>query len=374
MLPGFLIGGFECSSHLRADGYRIDVTAATRHDELAADDYALLRRHGICTVRDGLRWHLIETSPGRYDWSNWLPQLRAARKGGTTVIWDLLHWGYPPDIDIWSSAFVDRFAAFAATAARIHANETDAAPWYVAINEMSFWSWAGGDTGGWPPFTHGRGYDLKVQLARAAIAATQAVRRVDRRARFATSEPLIRVCPRDRSPDAVFHAHGHTEAQHQAVDMLVGAREPELGGAPALVDLVGCNYYVNNQWEWAGATILPGQGHYTPLSVLLTEVYDRYRRPVFLSETGCEGSFRPAWLRYVADEVAVARQRGAEVEGICLYPILDHPGWEDERPCRNGLFDGIGDRAPFMPLLAEVATQRARFAPSSPWTAHSPSP
>jgi hypothetical protein len=37
-----------------------------------------VRRHGLLTVRDGLRWHLIEREPGRYDWSSWLPMLEAA--------------------------------------------------------------------------------------------------------------------------------------------------------------------------------------------------------------------------------------------------------------------------------------------------------
>ena len=66
----------------------------------------MLAEHGIRTVRDGLRWHLIETAPGRYDWSSFLPMLRAARDTGTQVIWDLAHYGWPDDLDIWSPAFV----------------------------------------------------------------------------------------------------------------------------------------------------------------------------------------------------------------------------------------------------------------------------
>ena len=32
-------------------------------------------------ARDGVRWHLVEAAPGRYDWSSVLPQMRAARDG-----------------------------------------------------------------------------------------------------------------------------------------------------------------------------------------------------------------------------------------------------------------------------------------------------
>jgi hypothetical protein len=43
------------------------------------------------------------------------------------------------------------------------------------------------------PFATGRGPELKRQLARAAIAAIEAVRSVDSRARFVQAEPLINV-------------------------------------------------------------------------------------------------------------------------------------------------------------------------------------
>ncbi|MDN4634336.1 hypothetical protein QCD71_22725 [Sphingomonas sp. PsM26] len=94
------------------------MVAASHHDVLAKHDYAELAKLGILTVRDGLRWHLIEREPGRYDWSSLDRQLAAAKMTGTEVIWDLLHYGWPDDIDIWTPAFVTRFAAFAAAAAR----------------------------------------------------------------------------------------------------------------------------------------------------------------------------------------------------------------------------------------------------------------
>ena len=58
------------------------------------------------------------------------------------MIWDLLHYGWPDDIDIWTPAFVDRFAAFAAAAARVIGPRTDGAPCYAPVNEISFWAGA----------------------------------------------------------------------------------------------------------------------------------------------------------------------------------------------------------------------------------------
>jgi hypothetical protein len=91
LFQSFFIGGFECATHYRRDRRRLDLTAATRHDLNAEADYRMLAEHGIRTVRDGLRWHLIETSPGYYGWSSFLLMLRAVRETGTQVIWDIAH-------------------------------------------------------------------------------------------------------------------------------------------------------------------------------------------------------------------------------------------------------------------------------------------
>jgi len=62
--------------------------------------------------------------------------------------------------------------------------------------------------------------------------------------------------------------------------------------------------------------------------------------------------------------VAQARQAGVPVEGICLYPVTDYPGWDDERHCPTGLLGYIqadGGRPVYEPLAEEIAAQqRAR--------------
>lgn len=63
----FLMGGFECSTHKDKRGRRLDLIASTRHDEFAEADYGRLIEIGMKTCRDGLRWHLIEPEPFRYD-------------------------------------------------------------------------------------------------------------------------------------------------------------------------------------------------------------------------------------------------------------------------------------------------------------------
>jgi beta-glucosidase/6-phospho-beta-glucosidase/beta-galactosidase len=343
LLQSFLMGGFEGSSHRRFDGHQLDLVAMTRHDVHAAADYQMLTACGIGTVRDALRWHVIEQSPYQYCWASFLPMLHAASRQGVQVIWDLCHYGLPHDIDIWSTDFIDRFAAFAAATARVVAAETDAVPFYCPLNEMSYWAWAGGEFARMYPFATGRGPELKRQLARAAIAAIEAVRSVDSRARFVQAEPLINVVGVADKPGDIEAAETHRRSQYEVFDMIAGRLAPELGGSEDHLDIIGLNFYFNNQWYWDGPTIPFGDAAYRPLRWMLTEVAARYGRPMLIAETGAEGSNGAGWLHYVCGEVRAARRAGAFVEGICIYPIMDYPGWDNFRHCRCGLIRAEDD-------------------------------
>ena len=111
LFSSFFMGGFECASHQLLSGQRLDLTAATKHDQYVVEDYRRLHEQQISVARDGIRWHLIEPAPYRYDFSSVLPMLRAARETETQIIWDLCHYGWPNDLDIFDTEFIRRFAA-----------------------------------------------------------------------------------------------------------------------------------------------------------------------------------------------------------------------------------------------------------------------
>jgi hypothetical protein len=233
------------------------------------------------------------------------------------------------------------------------------------VNEMSFWAWAGGEVGRFNPCCHGRGAELKRQLVRATIAAIHAIRSVDPRARFITAEPLINVEAGLGDEEHVRSAYAYQQIQFEALDILRGAKEPELGGAPECLDIIGLNYYPDNQWYHGGSTIPMGHHAYRPLHTLLEEVHLRYRRPLLIAETGAEGCGRSSWFHYVCSEVHAALDAGVPIKGICLYPIADYPGWDNERTCSVGLLtapDAQGRRAVFPRLARELQQQQALFA------------
>ena len=256
LFNSFFLGGFECSTHRLRSGKRLDVVHSTRHDELASSDYRLLQQHGIRTARDGLRWHLIEQSPGTYDFSSATGMLRAGRDTGMQIIWDLWHYGWPDDIDIFSAAFVDRFTSFAReAAARI--SEYSEAPLISPINEISFFSWAAGEGGIFNPFAKHRGDEMKRQLVRATIQAVDAMREVNPSVRIFQIDPIINVVPEGSSEADVRNAESYRLSQFAAWDMILGRAEPELGGREDLIDVIGVNYYIHNQFVWDGGMIVP---------------------------------------------------------------------------------------------------------------------
>ena len=101
LFRSFILGGFECSSHRRADGRRLDLIAGTRHDVMVLNDYQQLAEHGI---------HLHETIDqedwvrelSRYD-AGWLHAFSSRNDGDLSrANWDDLN--YPARIATYAVA------------------------------------------------------------------------------------------------------------------------------------------------------------------------------------------------------------------------------------------------------------------------------
>ncbi len=319
------MAGYESSCHINRLGHRLDMISLTQHDLQVRQDYALLRRLGISTARDAVRWHLIDRA-GHYDFCSFLPMLDAAGEFGIQVIWDLCHYGWPDDLDVFSPAFIDRFARFSKAIAQVIHDRSDAVPFYTPVNEPSFLPWAIGRQF-IHPFTSGRDAELKRQFIRATFAAIEAVRDVDPRARIVLTDPLVNVVPpREGDPELIRIAQLYRDAQFEAWDMIAA-------GGPDYLDIVGVNYYYSNQWEHCGERLRwednPRDSRMLAFSQLLAEVHARYNRPIVVSETGHYGEDQAKWIREIAAEIHAARNRSIPIEGVCLYPVIDRPDWED---------------------------------------------
>jgi beta-glucosidase/6-phospho-beta-glucosidase/beta-galactosidase len=271
-----------------------------------------------------------------------------------------MHYGWPEDLDIFSSAFPGRFARYAKAFLRTFVDEGLAEPAMVLslVNEISFFAWAGGDVAMLNPFRREQSGPLKFQLVRAVIEGAHAVREVLPSVRLLHVDPLMHVAPRTSRRKEGETARDLHVYQYQAIDMVTGRTwQTQLGGSPDLIDVIGVNYYRNNQRFLDGEFIEGHDARYRPLSELLLEVHRRYGKPMLVAETGAEDDDRVPWMRYASFEVARAMRAGCPLHGLTWYPIVNHPGWADDRHIHNGLWDyadDAGARARYEPLAEEI--------------------
>ncbi len=346
----FWMAGFEGADHVNMHGEALDMTHITGHDEQVEADYARLAALGIRTVRESVGWRVADPAgSGRFDFSRLRRFAAAAERHGIQVLWTLMHYGTPPGLHIMDADFVPRLRDFAAAAARELRRITGAPTTYTPINEIGFLAWAvacsdliRGQSGCGPRGEALDGYAVKHRLVEGALASIDAVAEADPGARFLHVEPLIHVAAPHGRPDLQHAAETFSGYQWQAWDMLLGRLAPELGGSARAVDLIGVNHYHDSQWEFGGGA-LDWRGRdprRRTFSDLLGEAWRRYRLPLVVAETSHFGGNRAEWLEEIAAETCRAAAAGVPVQGLCLYPVVDRPCWNDlDHWHHSGLWD-----------------------------------
>ena len=342
MFRSFYLAGFECATGYNMHGEWIDQVAATEHDLHIDADYARLDEVGIHAVREAVRWPLVDTSTG-YDLSTVRPFIEAANRRRFDVVWDLFHFGYPADVDPFSREFAWRFANYCHAAASFVRRHFHGRCYFTPMNEPSYFAWAAGEVGRFAPHATGRGHELKLALAYAAICGIAAIRDACPRARIVNVDPICRVVPANGDADAIDHArHFNDEAVFQFWDMLSGRLHPHLGGSPETLDIVGINYYWTNQWELGreGTPLADDDSRRIPFASLVRAVWQRYRTELVITETSALNERRGPWIDEISLMAEQLLDEGMPLGGICLYPVLGMPEWHDrDRWTRMGLWD-----------------------------------
>jgi beta-glucosidase/6-phospho-beta-glucosidase/beta-galactosidase len=365
IFPTFFISGFECSTFLWKDKGRRNLIAETQHDKFAAKDYEFLRRLGIAVSREGIPWPLVDNK-GSYDFSLIDPMIQAMNEQQILPIWDLCHYGYPDDLDPFSEAFSKRFAAYCKAAAEYVIPKLRGPYFFSPINEITFFSFCGGEWGWVAPFRNTKEdrFRFRIALCKAAIAGVKAIREVEPKARMVNIDPLVQVvAPKDR-PDQQQAAWNETYVDtFLAWDILYGKEYPELGGSPEILDIVGANNYSFGQMEYREhgphKALSADDDRIKPLCDLLKTVWDRYHRPMIIGETSGMNEGREDWLRDVMEESLAAVNAGMDLHGICLFPAVEMPDWHTGQWLKNGLCDVVPEgstlnRVDCDPYIAEL--------------------
>lgn len=362
----FIMGGFESCYALNERRERLDMLRDTRHDAHCREDYKLLKAIGMRTVREGLAWHQIDNGTGTYDFSRFIPIMEMAKEEEMQVMWSLNHFDFPDYLDPFSDDFPERFATYAVEAVKLIRKHDANTLYIIPFNEVSFISWICGDIGVWYPYTHGRGFELKIQLVKAVIRVIQEIKKVDTNVKFVHTDPMMRRITLGNANHALKrYARDFQEIIYQGWDMISGKMLPELGGKPEYLDIIGLNYYITNQdvakkFHENGAIETYHLGiqsrHRIGFDQIIEKVYKRYKKPIIIAETGSYGSLRMPWWKRLLKDIDAAIEKKLPLLGVCSYPIIDRPDWHGGHLTNSGFWDfENGDpecrRIPHQPVL-----------------------
>ena len=146
MFRSFWMAGFEGADHVNSSNCALSMNDSNQHWQRLESDYALLSQFGIRTVRESIGWRITEAQGGE-GFKRLRHQAELATRNGIEVIWTLMQYGWPADIELLSSALVDRFAACSERVARALRTVSGTTRFYQPVNEISFLSWALSSTG-----------------------------------------------------------------------------------------------------------------------------------------------------------------------------------------------------------------------------------
>ena len=332
----FWMAGYECSDKLNAFGNRVDFLNITKHIDLIYEDYALLKEFNISTIREGIRWSFVEQEPYKYNFTVVAEMMKAARHYNIQQVWDLCHFGFPDDLTPLHPMFARRYAALCKAFLEFYRSINPTAPLIIVpINEVSFISWLGGDACGTTPYCTGLGWQVKYKLMQAYIEGVAALKMLDDNVIIISSEPLVNMVPPMFATEADIEAAiAQHQSQFQAMDILCGRICPELNGNPDYLDIIGLNYYYNNQWISGTTDFLFWKdelkdARWKPLSHLVQEVYDRYNKPIVITETSHPKEDRPLWMNEITTQLIDIINNDIPLLGVCIYPIIDRPDWDN---------------------------------------------
>ncbi len=316
--------------------YRQDEVKLIRHDEFLEHDYRLLTQIGMVGVRDAARWYITHPAPHTFDWT-WLDQVvAAAEHARLTLYLDLWHYGYPDWMDILSPDAPAHFAEFAREIAVRYPQLTH---WCIA-NEPSLMVEMAGRLGKWRPFLR-RQHNatlLRRQICRMIIAASQAVLEVQPDALLILPEPWHSTLKRSE------------DYQAAVIDTVIGRRDPELGGDPRYVNVIGLNHYRDST--------LP------PFHQLALNARKRYPEfPLWLTETSGppRGWQQAEWFWWMLAETRLANAEGAGISVFTWAPTISMYDWVDEtKHLANGLWviGKNGERKPNGHILEAIQLAR----------------
>lgn len=334
-------------------GRTLDEYELIGHYERVHDDLGLMRDIGVSAARYGIPWHRIQPSRGVWEWDFVDRAIDRLLELQIEPIVDLVHYGLPPWIE---NAYLhpDFPAYMSEYAAKVAERLRGRVFAYTPLNEPRITAWYCGRLGWWPPFRRGwRGFvAVMLGACRGIVETVHALRAVDSDILIAHVDATDLYVADDEEFQAeaahrqelVFLAldlvSGRIDSQHVLCPWLLkhGATEADLAWfRQRAVDLplVGINLYPMFTLKTACRTLGGGLRWKMPYATgdivekLGAMYWERYRAPVFVSETASVGTVarRAVWLDDSVAAIARLRARGVPLVGYTWWPLFALVTW-----------------------------------------------
>jgi dTDP-4-dehydrorhamnose reductase len=395
-----LWGGIECTVNRVGDHY-MDQVVRTGHQH-RLDDLERFADLGIKALRYPVLWErVVPTDPTQPDWSWTDERLARIRELGIRPIVGLCHHGSGPR---WTGLLDPEFPHHLARYARA---VSERYPWvdaFTPINEPLTTARFAALYGHWHPHARDERQMMRalVYECLAVQLAMQEIRRVNPGAQLVQTEDLGRVWS---TPPLRYQADYENERRWLSLDLLCGRvteKHPlwqhlwwlgltrveldPLRERPCPPDIIGGNYYVtserfldhrrhrypavthggNGRDTYADVETVRVLANWSPSPArLLEEVWQRYRRPVAITEAhlGSTLNEQVRWLSQVWQDANRLEESGVDIRAVTIWSLLGAWDWHclvtrEEGQYEPGVFD-IRGTAPRPTALASLARSLA---------------
>jgi beta-glucosidase len=350
-----------------ATGIEDTFIAQTEIGKRALDEYELMQHYwhwkedidlaadlGVQMLRYGIPWYKVNPRPGVYAWT-WVDQVirYMVEEKKIEPIIDLMHYGTPtwlenqfihPDYPKYVTEYAVEFAN------RYHS----LVRYYTPLNEPFVNAEFCGRIKRWPPYLEGDSGFLLVMknISMGIIETVNGIRSIDPDSIMVHVEATGLTVTDDPSlhTEAEQSLHkrltqldlitGRVDKEHPLYDWFLknGVKSEELEWFrehAITIDVMGLNYYpelsvselykengiVKSKMVWGGESCL---------ETILKFYYERYRRPIFITETSTNQKVgdRVKWLNDSIHAVKKLRAQDVPIVGYTWFPLYDLINWD----------------------------------------------
>jgi dTDP-4-dehydrorhamnose reductase len=375
--PLELWGGVECTVARIGDDYR-DQSLETGHTN-RLDDLDRIAALGIRTLRFPVLWETISPdSPDEANFSWHDERLACLQTLGVRAIAGLCHHGSGPRYtDMLDPDWPTLLARHAGRVAERYPH----LDLYTPVNEPLTTARFSGLYGHWYP--HGRSYETFLRClineCKATVLAMRAIRKVRPDAQLVQTDDMGKTFS---TPLLAYQAEHENQRRWLTFDLLCGMvdrdhpwwrifrnhgiAETDLElflEADAAPDIIGINHYLTSEryldqrldrypeHHWGGngrhayadaeAVRMPLPAEDIGPAARLREVWDRYRRPIAVTEAhhGCTRDEQLRWLVEVWKAAEMVREEGADIRAVTVWTLFGTVDWSSLLTQRRGHYE-----------------------------------